>query len=245
MRRFGDLVAVDGLDLKIARGQFYGLLGRNGAGKSTTVAMLTGLLRPTAGTIRLLGCELDSDPAIKGRIGVVTEEPSLFTRLRGGEQLRFSAQMYGLSPAEAASRADELLALLELDSAAKALVADYSRGMRKKLALACALIHGPELLFLDEPFEGVDAISARTIQHVLSALTERGGATVLLTTHILDVAQRLCARVGIIDGGKLRHETSVAELEQQGLTLGELFAQTVGRGELPPLPDWLRQRRTD
>ena len=240
VKRFGSSVAVDGLDLEIARGEFFGLLGPNGAGKSTTVGMLTGTLRPTAGRIELLQKKLDpDDPWFKARMGVVAEEAALFSRLRGREQLVFSGMMHGLGSAEAARRALALLKLVNLERDADTLVADYSRGMRKKLAIACALIHAPELLFFDEPFEGVDAMSAETIRRVMAGLCQRG-ATVLLTTHILEVAEKLVSRVGIIDHGKLVYQADMQKLKSDGQSLGDVFNQVVGlEGAAQELPDWL------
>ncbi|MFH2007524.1 MAG: ABC transporter ATP-binding protein [bacterium] len=239
-KRFGETAAVDGLDLEIPRGLFYGLLGPNGAGKSTTVSMLTGTRRPTRGTIHIEGKPLDpDDPAFKAAIGVVPEEPPLFERLRGDEQLVFTGRMYGLGAPEASRRATDLLELLGLSSQGHTLVVDYSRGMRKKLAIGCALIHAPRLLFFDEPFEGVDAVSAVTIQRVLESLTSRG-STVLLTTHILEVAERICDRVGIIHQGKLVCELDPASLAGEGTTLTDVFRRVVGADAAPPaLPEWL------
>lgn len=240
VKRYGGNAAVDGLDLTVPEGRFYGLLGPNGAGKSTTVSLLTGMRLPSAGEIRLFGRPLDpDDPAVKGQIGVVTEEPPLFDRLRGREQLGFTARMQGLSRAEAAARTADLLALLGLAGAAETLVADYSRGMRKKLAIGCALVHGPRLLFLDEPFEGVDALSAETIRGVLAHLTARG-TTVLLTTHILTVAERICDRFGILHRGRLAWEGTPADLAAAGTDLTRQFREVVGAEvKAPALPSWL------
>lgn len=239
VKRFEKTVAVDGLDLSVPPGMFYGLLGPNGAGKSTTVSLLTGTRRASEGEILLEGRPLDPhDPAFKQRIGVVPEEPPLFERLRGAEMLVFTARMFGLDPDQAMSRAEELLALLGLTAQGQGLVADYSRGMKKKLAIACALIHAPRLLFFDEPFEGVDALSADTIRRVLTGLTARG-ATVLLTTHILEVAERICDRVGIIHHGKLVREVDADELGAPG-SLADLFREVVGGDQsTPDLPEWL------
>lgn len=244
VRRFGDKVAVDGLDLSIGQGVFYGLMGPNGAGKSTTIRMLTGTLRPTAGRIEILGRRLDPDaPWFKSRMGVVSEEPALFSRLNGREQLVFTGRMFGLGRRESNRRATELLSLLRLESAGRTLIADYSRGMRKKLAIGCALIHAPRLLFLDEPFEGVDASSADTIRRVMEALTGQG-STVLLTTHILEVAERVCQQVGIIDRGKLAARLDMAELEASGESLDEVFRRTVGLDRAAqPLPGWLAGKK--
>lgn len=240
VKRFGEHRAVDGLDLTVRRGQFYGLLGPNGAGKSTTVSLLTGARLPTAGEIRLFGAPLDpDDPATKGRMGVVTEEPPLFDRLRGREMLVFTARMQGLGRAEAATRAGDLLGLLGLGRASEALVADYSRGMRKKLAIGCALIHDPQLLFLDEPFEGVDALSAETIRGVLGHLTARG-TTVLLTTHILPLAERLCDAFGILAAGRLAWEGTPAGLAAEGVDLTTRFREVAGADQgAVVLPTWL------
>ncbi len=241
-RDFGDNRAVDGLNLKIESGAFYGLLGPNGAGKSTTVAMLTGSLRPSSGNIEILGRAFDpDDPFFKLSMGVVSEEPPLFERLRGPEQLVFTGRMYGLARQVARQRAGDLLSLLGLDAHPGTLVADYSRGMKKKLAIACALIHAPRLLFFDEPFEGVDASSADTIRKVLEGLTRRG-ATVLLTTHIMEVAENLCHKVGIINNGHLAHETDMDSMKAQGLSLGDVFRSVVGDTNVVSLPAWLMEQ---
>src|SRR5207248_8391613 len=200
-RRFGEQVAVDGIDLRVPRGSFYGFLGENGAGKSTTISMLTGLLAPTSGSLRVL--DLPPDEAVKRRIGVVPDGLLLFDRLTGREHLIFVGRLYGLGRAESARRSDELLATMELSGDARKLIADYSFGMRKKLALAAALIHGPELLFLDEPFEGVDAVAKAALTALLSDLVRRGRLTVFLTSHVLEVVERLCDQVGVIHRGRL------------------------------------------
>ncbi|MGH9902429.1 MAG: ABC transporter ATP-binding protein, partial [Pyrinomonadaceae bacterium] len=177
--------------------------GPNGAGKSTTIKMLTGLLAPTAGQVRVLGRDLSAEPLeVKRRIGVVPEDLNLFERLTGAEMLSFTGRMYGLNRGEITERARELLALMELDGEPKKLVVDYSHGMKKKLSLACALIHRPEVLFLDEPFEGVDAIASRTLKDLLSRLTARG-LTVFLTSHVLEIVERLCTDIAIISEGRL------------------------------------------
>src|SRR5215216_2861958 len=159
VRRFGSFAAVDHINLRVERGRFFGFLGPNGAGKSTTIKMLTGLLAATSGEIRVMGRDIRAEPLeVKRRIGVVPEDLNLFERLTGAEMLTFTGRMYGLGPAEIAERTEELLALMELADDPRKLVIEYSHGMKKKLSLACALIHRPEILFLDEPFEGVDAI---------------------------------------------------------------------------------------
>jgi len=220
VRRFQDFVAVDNLNLKVGRGSFFGFLGPNGAGKSTTIKMLTGLLAPTSGQIRVLGRDLAAEPLeVKRRIGVVPEDLNLFERLTGAEMLAFTGRMYGLQKSEIAKRSLELLDLMELLSEPKKLIVEYSHGMKKKLSLACALIHRPEILFLDEPFEGIDAIASRTLKDLLSRLTARG-LTVFLTSHVLEIVERLCSDIAIIAQGKLLAAGSLAEL-RKGIQLDD------------------------
>jgi ABC-2 type transport system ATP-binding protein len=220
VRRFQDFIAVDNLDLTVRRGSFFGFLGPNGAGKSTTIKMLTGLLAPTSGKIRVLGRDLSETPLeVKRRIGVVPEDLNLFERLTGAEMLAFTGRMYGLQKAEIAERSPELLDLMELRNEPRKLIVEYSHGMKKKLSLACSLIHRPEILFLDEPFEGVDAIASRTLKDLLSRLTERG-LTVFLTSHVLEIVERLCTDIAIIAQGKLLAAGSLDEL-RKGIQLEE------------------------
>jgi len=239
VRRFNDFVAVDNLNLSVRRGSFFGFLGPNGAGKSTTIKMLTGLLAPTSGKIRVLGRDLSAKPLeVKRRIGVVPEDLHLFERLTGAEMLAFTGRMYGLQKSEIAQRSPELLDLMELLSDPRKLIVEYSHGMKKKLSLACALIHRPDILFLDEPFEGVDAIASRTLKDLLSRLTARG-LTVFLTSHVLEIVERLCTDIAIISQGKLLAAGSLDELrkgiqlEDDGqhtgpISLEEYFIHIVG-----------------
>ena len=246
-RRFGDLVAVEEVNLSVAPGQFFGFLGPNGAGKSTTIKMLTGLLAPSAGRIQLLGLDLVSHMVeVKRQIGVVPEGMALFGRLTGSEYLNFVGRMYGLDREIAARRTAELLDFMQLTDQPKALVTDYSHGMQKKLAMAAAVIHGPRVLFLDEPFEGVDAIAAGTLKAMLQRMIARG-ATVFLTSHVLEIVERLCTHVGIIHRGRLVAQGSIEELRAgvearsaslpdapagsspgERLTLEQIFLLTVG-----------------
>ena len=236
-RAFGDLWGVDGLDLRVERSQFFGFLGPNGAGKSTTIRMLTGLLKPTSGSIRVLGQEFASAAtAVKQRLGVVPEGLALFERLTGTQLLNFVGRMYGLDRDTAASRAAELLEYMDLREAAEQMVADYSHGMKKKIALAASVIHAPEILFLDEPFEGVDAIAATTLKRMLQRFIQRGG-TIFLTSHVLEVVEKLCTHVGIIQHGKLvacgsieelRAGVAVAGAGEKQHTLEEIFLKIVG-----------------
>ena len=214
VKQFGDFVAVDHLNLHVNRGSFFGFLGPNGAGKSTTIKMLTGLLAPTSGTLHVLGFDVSVQPMeVKRRIGVVPEDLNLFERLTGAEMLSFTGRMYGLGREEIAQRSKELLDLMELQDEPRKLIVEYSHGMKKKLSLACALIHRPEILFLDEPFEGVDAIASRTLKDLLSRLTARG-LTVFLTSHVLEIVERLCSDIAIIAQGKLLASGSLNELRK-------------------------------
>ena len=245
-RRFGQLVAVDDVNLRVAPEQFFGFLGPNGAGKSTTIKMLTGLLAPSSGRIEILGLDLNLHPVeVKRQIGVVPEGMALFGRLTGAEFLNFAGRMYGLDRETAAKRAAELLDFMQLADQPKKLVTDYSHGMQKKLAMAAAVIHGPKILFLDEPFEGVDAIAAGTLKAMLQRMITRG-ATIFLTSHVLEIVERLCSHVAIIHRGRLVAQGSLEQLRagveaqtptagQNGtlpsaekLTLEEIFLRIVG-----------------
>src|SRR5258706_9378089 len=197
-RVFGSTNAVDGIDLAVPRGSFYGFLGPNGAGKSTTIKCLTGLLAPSSGELRILGLDAQRDEiAIRRLVGVVPEDLALFSRLSGREHLALVGRLHGLDEAELTRRADELLALFDLAAAAGASTSDYSHGMKKKLSLALALLPAPQLLFLDEPFEGVDAVASRQMKSLLQAFVHRGG-TVFLTSHVLEIVERLCDHLGVI-----------------------------------------------
>jgi ABC-2 type transport system ATP-binding protein len=237
VKQFGGFVAVDHIDLRVNRGSFFGFLGPNGAGKSTTIKMLTGLLAPTSGSLSVLGFDVSKQPMeVKRRIGVVPEDLNLFERLTGAEMLSFTGRMYGLRTEEIAQRSKELLELMELQYEPRKLIIEYSHGMKKKLSLACALIHRPEILFLDEPFEGVDAIASRTLKDLLSRLTTRG-LTVFLTSHVLEIVERLCSDIAIISQGKLLASGSLNELRKgirvagdgEGpVSLEEYFIHVVG-----------------
>ena len=242
-KQFGDLVAVDGIALAVPTGSFYGFLGPNGAGKSTTIKCLTGLLTPTSGTYRILGTDPIADPVtVKRKIGVVPEDLALFDRLSGIETLLFVGQIHGLEPSQVKSRAAELLTLMELTKSAGEMVADYSHGMRKKLALSVALLPAPRMLFLDEPFEGIDAVAARQIRTLLLQYV-KGGGTIFLTSHILEIVERLCDHIGVIQKGRLVAQGPTAELRAGAggtRSLEELFLELVDQksAEMPTM-DWL------
>jgi ABC-2 type transport system ATP-binding protein len=242
-RLFDGKAAVDGLSIQVPEGAFYGFLGPNGAGKSTTMKLLTGLLTPSAGRAVLLGHELSADGVeVKRLIGSVPDGMALFERLTGGEQLRIHGQLFGLDRRTAAGRAEELLAAMELSADAGKLVQDYSHGMKKKLALACALIHGPRLLFLDEPFEGIDALAVSGIRRLLQDLVARGHITVFLTSHVLEVVERLVTHVGIIHRGRLVRQGTLADVRASG-TLEESFLASIGEeGAAPAVLSWMDSR---
>lgn len=239
VRRFGDFTAVDRINLRVRAGSFFGFLGPNGAGKSTTIKMLTGLLAPDSGRVLVMARDLAAEPSeVKRRIGVVPEDLNLFERLTGAEMLAFTGRMFGLGREEIRERSRELLELMELEGEPRKLVVEYSHGMKKKLALACALIHRPEILFLDEPFEGVDAIASRTLKDLLSRLTARG-LTVFLTSHVLEIVERLCSDIAVISEGRLVASGPLAELrrgiavggdgaEGDALSLEDYFIKVVG-----------------
>jgi len=242
-RTFGDLRAVDGIDLRVPRGSFFGFLGPNGAGKSTTLRCLTGLLRPTSGTIRVLGLDPLREPVrIKRLVGVVFEELALFDRLTGAETLAFVGRLHGLDRATVRRRTGELLELMDLVGAGGALAADYSHGMRKKLALAVSLLPSPRLLFLDEPFEGIDAVASRQIRSLLRAYVD-GGGTVFLTSHILEIVERLCDHIGVIHRGRLVAQGRLDELRAGASAEGgleDLFLALVGADRAAAQLDWLQ-----
>jgi ABC-2 type transport system ATP-binding protein len=235
-RRFGNLFAVDGMDLEVTAGQFFGFLGPNGAGKSTTIKMLTGLLAPSSGRVEVLGIDFATHPVeVKRQIGVVPEGMGLFERLTGTEYLRFVGRMYGLDQQTTERRAQELLEFMQLADRPKTMIVDYSHGMQKKLALAAAVIHGPRVLFLDEPFEGVDALAAGALKSLLGRMTERG-VTIFLTSHVMEIVERLCSHVAIINKGRLVAQGSLQELragvpgdEGAQVTLERIFLSIVGQ----------------
>ncbi len=235
-RRFGELVAVDHLSLAVPRGLIFGFLGPNGAGKSTTIHMLTTLLPPSSGDARVAGFDIVESPyQVKQHIGVVPEGLSLYERLTASENIALSARLHGLSPEEIARRVPPLLDLLELEAAEGKMVLDYSHGMKKKTAIACALIHTPDILFLDEPFEGIDPISTRAIKETLRTMVARRGTTVFFSTHVMELAERFCDVVGILNRGAIVAHGRISELRRQaGLPqdtpLEEVFVHAVGAG---------------
>lgn len=233
-RSFDNVQAVVSVDLRVERGSLYGFLGPNGAGKSTTIKMLTGILVPSAGEIRLLGknpWDKTESLEIKRKTGVVPEHLALFDNLTAREYLMFIGRMYSMKVATIRQRSEELLSILQLSDVEKKLTLEYSHGMKKKLALAAALLPNPDLLFLDEPFEGVDAITSRVIRDLLASYVRRG-STVFVTSHVLEIVERICTHVGIIADGNLVEQTSLEDL-RKGSSLEQRFLEKVGRSDEP------------
>jgi ABC-2 type transport system ATP-binding protein len=242
-RDFGSFRAVDGIDLQVPAGSFYGFLGPNGAGKSTTIKCLTGLLKPSGGSMQILGTDPLADPvSVKRRIGVVPEDLALFDRLTAEETLLFVAQIHGIDLGTAKTRSSDLLDVMDLKGAGTTLVTDFSHGMRKKLSLAAALLPAPRLLFLDEPFEGIDAVASRQIKDLMQAFLSRGG-TIFLTSHILEIVERLSTHIGVIAHGKLVAQGRIDDLRAGGgigKSLEELFIGLVGGEARPQMSlDWI------
>jgi ABC-2 type transport system ATP-binding protein len=242
-RFFGDFCAVDDIALRVERGTFYGFLGPNGAGKSTTIKMLTGLLAPSEGEILVLGYDMrDTRQALaaKARVGVIPEDLALFDNLTAREYLTFVGRMYLLPRDTVRSRIAEMLPLFGLENEEKKLTLEYSHGMKKKLALAAALLPNPDLLFLDEPFEGIDAVTSRVVRDILAGYVARG-STVFLTSHVLEIVEKLCTHVGIIVKGRLEEQDSL-EAIRRGSSLEDRFLERAGADlEATPKLHWLEE----
>ncbi len=245
VRVFDKKVAVNHLNLRVERGEFFGFLGPNGAGKSTTIKMMVGLLRPTSGSVWVGGIDVWKNPLqARALMGVLPEYLNIYERLSGREFLIFAGHMYGVPEADIRHRSEELLRVLTLVDDADKLIVDYSVGMRKKIALAAALIHRPQVLFLDEPFEGIDPVSSRVIRDILQDAT-RHGTTIFFSSHIMEVVERLCTRVGIINQGMLVAEGTLQELrerasgEDKDATLEDIFLNVIGAGTEDHNLSWL------
>ncbi len=239
VKRFGEKVAVDGIDLDVPTGSFFGLVGPNGAGKTTTLSMATGLLRPDAGAVHVHGVDVWGDPVTAKRmIGNLADGVRLFDRLTGEQLITYTAMMFGLPRPEIAPRVADLITLMDLGEAAGTIVADYSAGMTKKVALACALVHAPRLLVLDEPFESVDPVSAANIEDVLRGYTASGG-TVIVSSHSMDLVQRMCDHVAVIANGRVLAAGPVEDV-RAGQTLQDRFVALVGGRHASQGPEWLR-----
>ncbi|RKR76195.1 ABC transporter ATP-binding protein [Frondihabitans australicus] len=238
-KRFGDKIAVDGIDLDVPAGSFFGLVGPNGAGKTTTLSMATGLLRPDAGRLSILGVDVWSDPtAAKALVGVLSDGIALFDRLSGEQLVTYHGLLNGMDRETVAQRTRDLLELLDMTEAAGKLVVDYSAGMTKKIALATALVHAPRLLVLDEPFESVDPVSAANIRDILQGYVENGG-TVIVSSHAMDLVQRMCDHVAIIAAGRVLAAGTVDDV-RRGQDLEDVFVDLVGGRHHSRGPSWLR-----
>ncbi|ROQ39894.1 ABC-2 type transport system ATP-binding protein [Frondihabitans sp. PhB188] len=238
-KRFGDKIAVQGLDLEVPSGSFYGLVGPNGAGKTTTLSMATGLLRPDAGELRILGVDVWADPtAAKRLVGVLSDGIALFDRLSGEQLITYHGLLNGMDRDTVTARTHDLLELLDMREAAGKLVVDYSAGMTKKIALATALIHAPRLLVLDEPFESVDPVSAANIRDILHGYVESGG-TVIVSSHAMDMVQRMCDHVAVIADGRVLASGTIDEV-RSGRDLEDVFVDLVGGRHHTRGPEWLR-----
>lgn len=228
-KRYGNKVAVDNLTAEIPAGSFFGICGPNGAGKTTLLRMTCGLLRPDAGSVAVAGHDVWADPAgAKARLGMVPDQPAMFTRLTGRELIEYNGLLRGMDPGTIDERSHNLLKLLDLEESAEKLVADYSLGMTKKAAIACALLHNPRVLFLDEPFAGVDPVARQVLEETLRRYTRAGG-TVAFSDHTMDVVERLCDRILIMDEGKVLTQGPTAEITG-GRRLQDVFVELVGRG---------------
>ena len=224
---YGRKVAVSPFGLDVPSGSFFGLVGPNGAGKTTTLSMLTGLLRPDAGTAAVHGVDVWSDPLqAKSLLGVLADGVRLFDRLSGRQLVTYSGRLRGMAADDVATRTEDLLRVMDLTDAADKFVVDYSAGMHKKIALACAMIHAPRVLVLDEPFEAVDPVSAANIRDILADYVAHGG-TVLVSSHVMDLVQRMCTHVAVVSDGQLRAAGTVEEV-RGGLSLEERFVDLVG-----------------
>lgn len=237
---YGTKAAVDGLSLTVPRGCFFGFLGPNGAGKTTTIRMLMGVNTPNSGEIEILGLRMpEHGVAIKRQIGLVPEDTLLFDHLTAQEYMEFTGRIYGLPLALTRERLRELLALFEMDGQGRKLIGEYSKGMRKRVAMAAALLHKPQLFLMDEPFEGVDAVGARLMKDILLDLVGKG-ATIFLTSHVLEVVERLCDRVAIINDGRLAVDASMASLRGGGSeSLEDIFVRVVGGARPSDNLEWL------
>jgi ABC-2 type transport system ATP-binding protein len=235
VKRFGALTAVNGISLTIRRGEIFGLLGPNGAGKTTTFTMCVGLQRPTSGSVRITGVDLDRDlRAAQRLIGYVPDEPYVYDKLTGREFVTFMADLYGTT-ANLQARREALLEFFGLLDAADDLAGGYSHGMKQKTALCGMLIHEPQIIFLDEPTVGLDPRSARQLKDMLRSLADAGRG-VVLSTHILEIAQAICDRVAILDRGSIIAQGSMEELRRtvhapSGESLEDIFLQLTGEVE--------------
>lgn len=239
VKRFGNLTAVSRLDLRIKPGEIFGFLGPNGAGKTTTVKMITGLLKPTEGSVRVAGFDVAREPLeAKKRMGLVPDEPFVYPKLSGAEYLRFIGELYGVPLPSQKTRIPELLEMFELSRWGGELVESYSHGMRQKLVIAGILLHEPKVLILDEPMVGLDPKSARLVKDIFLTLAGRG-TTIFMCTHVLEIAEKLCGRIGIMIEGSLIALGTLEELRAKsqgsGSGLEDVFLSLTGGQEYAAL----------
>ena len=232
-KRYGAKQAVAGLDLVVPAGSLFGLVGPNGAGKTTSLRMITGLLRPDAGLVRVDGLDVWPDPVpVKARIGILAEDEDLFGRLTADELLYYQGMLRGMDPGVIKTRTEELLGVLGLADDRGTLIVDFSHGMRKKVALAAALLHAPRVLFLDEPFEAIDPVSARAIRSLLDLQRTLGG-TVVLSSHVMEIVESMCDRMAVIHAGQVVASGTLPEVRGDDATLEDAFVRLVGATVAP------------
>ncbi|MDJ0334539.1 ABC transporter ATP-binding protein [Salinibacterium sp. G-O1] len=237
-KRFDDTLAVAGIDLEVRAGDFYGIVGPNGAGKTTTLSMITGLLRPDSGTVMVHGSDVWSDPlAAKRYMGVLPDRLRLFDRLTGWQLLYYAGILRGLDAAVVRKRSADLAQAFGLEESMGRLVTDYSAGMTKKIALAAAMIHSPRMLVLDEPFESVDPVSAATVTDILKKYAAAGG-TVVLSSHSMDMVQRICDHVAVVVDGEILADGTIDEV-RDGKSLEDRFVELTGGGQVAEGLPWL------
>ncbi|MGC8940306.1 MAG: ABC transporter ATP-binding protein [Candidatus Bathyarchaeia archaeon] len=242
-KRYGDVTAVDYLDLEVRRGEIFGLLGPNGSGKSTTLKMILGLVKPDSGSVNVLGVNVEDDPvAVKRRIGYVPESPRIYEFLTGLEFLDFTGDIYGVASEEKKKRIEEFVRALDLDGREGDIISSYSEGMKQKVVIISALMHKPELLLLDEPLSGLDPKSARIVKDLLRELALQG-VTTMMSTHILEIAQAMCDRIAIMYGGRLLALGTMEELRQKAKMpesgLEDIFLKLTGTGDIKPIVEAL------
>jgi ABC-2 type transport system ATP-binding protein len=229
---YGTFKAVDAIDLDVPKGQLFGFLGPNGAGKTTTLRMIAGILRPTCGTVRIAGIDISVDPiGAKSKLGFIPDRPFIYEKLTGAEFLRFVAGLYGQDGAKVEHRARELMALFDLEEWGDELVESYSHGMRQKILISSALVHGPDVIVVDEPMVGLDPKAAKILKDLFREYTHRGH-TIMMSTHTLEVAETLCDRIAIIQAGKIRASGTMDELRANAAAgtkgLEEIFLRLTG-----------------
>jgi ABC-2 type transport system ATP-binding protein len=242
-KRYGEKTAVEDVNFSVRGGEIFGFLGPNGAGKTTTLKIIVGLLQPTSGTVRVAGFDIQAQPLqAKAVSGFVPDEPNLYAKLTGRELLQFVGDLYNIEPAQINRRTEELLRMFDLSAAADDTTDSYSHGMKQKASIAAALVHDPKVFILDEPTVGLDPKSARLIKDILRQMAERGAA-VMLSTHILEIAEHMCDRIGIISGGKLVAIGTMEELRAHGNgegSLEDIFLSLTGGTEYSEIAEVLK-----